>query len=246
MAPRTQQGRAVPTRKGPQRALFLAIIAIVGLIGTALLANTLRTSPAEQPLSTISSAPLSVPTGQTSDGAYLKGAADAPVVVTEYADFQCPGCGYYARSLASAFDRAYVETGKVQFVYRDYPLAQHPNAIPAAEAARCAGDQGAFWQMYTALFANQRQWSSLANPTAQFGAYAQQLKLDSGQFEQCLASGTHQAAVIAARRASESLGLTGTPSFAVNGVVVDSAGAQSVDDIVARVQAAIDAELAKR
>jgi protein-disulfide isomerase len=246
MASRTRQGRAVPARKGPQRALFLGLIAIVGLIGTVLLVIALRTSPAEEPLSAISSAPLSVPTGQTSDGAYMKGAADAPVVVTEYADFQCPGCGYYARSLASAFDRAYVETGKVQFVYRDYPLAQHPNAIPAAEAARCAGDQGSFWQMSTALFANQRQWSSLANPTAQFGAYAQELKLDSGRFAECLASGVHQAAVVASRSAAESLGLTGTPSFAVNGVVVDTTGAQSVDDIIIRVQAAIDAELVKQ
>lgn len=246
MTSRTHHGRAVPSRKSPARRLLLIAIALLGVLGAAILAVALLRGPsAEQPLAGISSAPLSVPSGQTSDGAHWKGAADASVVVTEYADFQCPGCGYYARTLAAAFERSYVESGKVQFVFRDYPLAQHPNAIPAAEAARCAGDQGFFWQMHAALFANQRQWGELADPTAQFGAYASALTLDTGAFSQCLASGTHRASVLASRDAGMALGIASTPSFAVNGKVVDISGAQSVDEIVIRVQRAIDAELAR-
>jgi protein-disulfide isomerase len=132
----------------------------------------------------------------------------------------------------------------VQLVYADYPLQIHPNAVPAAEAARCAGDQNAYWQMHDLLFANQNQWSSLADPAAQFTAYAQHVGIDTSAFSSCLAKGTHRQEVLQARTAAEQLGLPGTPSFAVNGKPLDTSGAQSVDDIVDRLRQAVDAALA--
>lgn len=120
----------------------------------------------------------------------------------------------------------------------------HPNAVPASEAARCAGDQGAFWQMHDFLFYNQTQWAGLSDPAAQFAVYAEQIGIDKAAFSTCLANKTHQAAINQARQASEQLGLSGTPSFSVNGKVVDTTGVQTVDEIVARVSAQVDSALA--
>lgn len=144
------------------------------------------------------------------------------------------------------FEKQYVESGKVRLVYHDYPLSSHRNAIPAAEAARCAGDQGQFWQMNALLFDNQRQWGGLRDPTSQLLSYAQQLKLDEASFSSCLSGATHRQEILNARAAGDQLGLPGTPSFAVNGKLIDTSGVQTVDEIVARVVAAVDSELASR
>jgi protein-disulfide isomerase len=137
-----------------------------------------------------------------------------------------------------------VATGKVKFVYHDYPLNIHPNAIPAAEAARCAGDQNAYWQMHDMLFGNQNQWAQRTDPTSQFTGYAQQLGLDQTAFSSCMQNQTHRQAVVQARDAGDAMQLTGTPSFAVNGKLVDTSGVQSVDEIVQRLEIAITAALA--
>ena len=138
----------------------------------------------------------------------------------------------------------YVADGRVKLVFADYPLQIHPNAIPAAEAARCAGDQNGYWQMHDLLFANQDVWAQLADATSQFVAYAQRLNLDTGPFTSCLANGTHRQALLKAQADAQALGLPGTPSFAVNGTPIDLSSAQTVDDIVARLRQAVDAALA--
>jgi protein-disulfide isomerase len=146
---------------------------------------------------------------------------------------------------SKSFETTYIATGKAKLVYHDYPLNSHPNAIPAAEAARCAGDQQAYWQMHDALFQNQANWAGRANPAGLFARYAQEIGLDQAAFSSCLQNGTHRQAVLQARTAGDAMQLTGTPSFAVNGVLVDTTGVQSVDDIVQRLAAAVDAALAR-
>ncbi len=143
-----------------------------------------------------------------------------------------------------AFETKYVATGKVKFVYQDYPLNIHPNAIPAAEAARCAADQGVYWQMHDMLFENQRIWAEVSDPTAQFVAYARQLGINQDTFTNCLKNQTHQAAILQAKAAGDKLQLTGTPSFSVNGKLVDTAGAQTIDQIVSLLEADVEAVLA--
>lgn len=147
---------------------------------------------------------------------------------------------------SAAFEKTYVETGKVRLVFHDYPLSGHPNSVPAAVAARCAGDQGQFWQMHAMLFDNQRQWAGLASPTSQFIAYAKQLQLDEAGFSSCVTGSDQRDAVLRARAAGDQLRLPGTPSFTVNGRLIDTSGVQTVDEIVARVAAAVDAEIAGR
>ena len=239
MSTHPQRGRAIQRkqRRGPLPIFYiiLALIAIVGIaaIGTLALRNRQTITSAGAPLAR---APLNAPTGLTEQGYYYKGQPDAPVTVVEYADFQCPGCAFFATRMEESIDRDYVETGKVRFIYHDFPLQQHPNAIPAAEAARCAGDQNAFWAMHDMLFANQAQWESLAQPGSQFSAYAGQLKLDRAAFEQCLSSGKHRTAILQAQQESMQANINQTPTFVIDGKQVDATA----------LRAEIDAALASK
>jgi protein-disulfide isomerase len=244
---RSQRGRAAPKKQNTSlRTLYIVVgvLVLLALIvfGVNALSSSRQPEVAEGQLPPASAA--TIPTGVTAEGFNFKGQENAPVTVTEYADFQCPGCGYFHNSVSAAFMKQYVESGQVKFVYHEYPLRGHANAVPAAEAARCAADQGAFWKMHDMLFLNQRQWSGLPTPQAQFVGYAGQLGLDRTAFQQCMDSGTHRQVVTAAQAAGDALKLSGTPSFAVNGQVVDTTSAGSVDDIVTLTRQAIESALA--
>ena len=166
------------------------------------------------------------------EGAPFLGPAAAPVTIVEFSDFQCPFCKQVVPTLTQVLSR-YGE--KVKLVFRDFPIdSLHPQARKAAEAARCAQDQGKFWDYHDALFAN----ASKLGPE-QLKTYAQQVGLDLPSFERCLASGTHAAAVQKSVDEGMRLGVTGTPAFFINGELVS--GAQPVESF-ARV---IERELAR-
>jgi protein-disulfide isomerase len=120
-------------------------------------------------------------------------------------------------------------------VFKDFPLPNHPEAQKAAEAARCAGDQGKYWEMHDRIFANQ---ATMAVPVLRTHAAA--LKLDTAQFDQCIDSGKHTDAVRQGVKEGESLGVQSTPTLYVNGRPV--IGAQSYEYFVS----VIDEELARR
>ena len=84
----------------------------------------------------------------------FKGDANAPVTIIEWSDYECPFCGRFYRDTLGLIESAYIDTGKVKFVYRDFPLSFHPNAQKAAEAAECAGEQGKYFDMHDLLFEN--------------------------------------------------------------------------------------------
>lgn len=217
MSTHQQRGRAVQKRS-PLRTFYI-IIGVVAIIGIAALGSiALRSGQSvASPSTLLNRSPLNAPTGRTADGYYSKGQPNAPVTLIEYSDFQCPFCGAFASDAELSIDRDYVETGKLLYVFHDFPLQQHPNAVPAAEAARCAGDQNAFWPMHDLLFATQNQWENNQQPQSQFVSYAQQLKLDSGAFTQCLASGKHTAEITKAQQEGEQIQIPGTPTFVING-----------------------------
>ena len=154
------------------------------------------------------------------DGAPFRGPATAPVTIVEFSDFQCPFCMQVVPTLTQVLSR-YGE--KVKLVYRDFPLDSiHPQARNAAEAARCAHDQGKFWEYHDALFAD----SPKLGPE-QLKMYAGHVGLDLPSFERCLASGTHAAAVQKSLDEGIRLGVTGTPAFFINGEF--GSGAQPVE-----------------
>ena len=120
---------------------------------------------------------------------------------------------------------AYIETGLVRYVVKDFPLPSHPNATIAAEAARCAGAQGAYWPMHDLLFNLQKQWSPLEPDQVvdAFVEYAGDLELDLAAYRQCLDSGELGELIRLDLWEGEQAGVQGTPSFRINGTLIKGA-----------------------
>lgn len=138
-----------------------------------------------------------------------KGAASAPVEIVEFSDFQCPYCKQLQpvlKELLSKFD------GQVRLVWKDAPLPNHAFARGAAEAARCASDQGRFWDYHDALFNGQ----SALTP-ADLQKHAAALGMDTTAFAACLEKGTHRGAILAAANVASELGIHATPTLFING-----------------------------
>jgi protein-disulfide isomerase len=160
-----------------------------------------------------------------------KGPPAAPVTIVEFSDFECPYCSTAEQTVQRVMKEY---DGKVRLVYRDFPLPIHANAVKAAEAAQCAGDQGKYWDMHEKLFANQQKLEVVA-----LKGYAKDLNLDQGKFDQCLDSGEKNKVIEESRKVAEKVGVTGTPAFFINGYKLN--GAQPFEEF----KTIIDAELAK-
>lgn len=161
------------------------------------------------------------------------GPADAPVVVREFADYQCPACGRFSDA-SQKLKEQYVESGKVRFVYFDLPLQQHQNAMPAAQAARCAGDQDAYWTMHDQLFAAQSEWSDSGDPVATFTRYAGDLGLDERRFRRCMTTELHREAVEQSRRVAMQLRVASTPTVLVDNIRLPRPGWGQLSAVVDR------------
>ncbi len=150
-------------------------------------------------------APVTMSVG---DGPAL-GSADAPITIVEFSDYQCPFCKRHFANTLSALQAGYIDTGKVRYVFRDFPLDSiHPYARKAAEAARCAGDQGKFWDMHDMMFANQ---GALMQDNLK--RFARDMKLEGDAFDACLDGGKYAKTVEADVAAGSAAGVTGTPKF---------------------------------
>jgi protein-disulfide isomerase len=137
-----------------------------------------------------------------------RGKSTARIAIVEYSDFECPFCGKYERETSPLILKNYVNTGKVKVFYRDLPSPMHPRAIPAARAARCAGEQGKFWEMHDSLFAGQGALSDGALLDR-----AMVLGLDSGKFNECFSSTRHTDNLQKELTEAEKIGIDGTPTF---------------------------------
>ncbi len=138
-----------------------------------------------------------------------KGPKDAAVTIIEFSDFQCPFCAQ-AKDLAHQIIAAY--PNDVQFVFKNYPLPFHPNAMPAAKAAVAAGKQGKFWEMHDKLFENQRALSD-----DKYQEFAKDLGLNIEKFKADLAAPETAAAITDDMKQAGSVGVRGTPTFYING-----------------------------
>ena len=146
----------------------------------------------------------------------IKGDANAPVRILEFADFQCPACAQYYQQVEPLIQTEFIATGKARFEYYDFPLTDaHPNAFLAARAARCAEDQQKFWEYHDMLYRNQNRWAGDPNPTGSFEGYAEDLALDEGAFQTCLRSDKHADLVTASMELGRQMQVPGTPTIMV-------------------------------
>jgi protein-disulfide isomerase len=154
----------------------------------------------------------------TDDDPFL-GSPDAPVVIVEFSDFQCPFCGRLYQNALPQIKEQYIKTGKVKFVYRDFPLSSiHNMAQKAAEASECADEQGQFWAYHDLLFERQQSLS-----VENFKTWAGELGLNTSQFDECLDSGKYVDEVQKDFRDGQIAGVTGTPGTFINGRLVPGA-----------------------
>jgi protein-disulfide isomerase len=153
----------------------------------------------------------SAPVRASLAAAPMLGRADAPVTLVEFSDYQCPFCQRFFATVLPVLKKEYIDTGKVRYVFRDFPLDQlHPQARKAAEAAHCAGEQGRYWEMHEVLFRNQR---SLA--ATQLAEHAPAAGVNGTKLDECLASGRYAARVAQGVTDGAAIGVKGTPAFVV-------------------------------
>lgn len=164
---------------------------------------------------------------------HARGPMDAPVVLLEYSDLQCPACGAYhplvEKVLASS-------TIPIRMVYRHYPLPQHKNAFIAAQASEAAAMQGKFWEMENLLFTYQDQWSELADPREIFSGYALRIGLNVEKFKSDMDSDIAKNIVTAQRNEAQKIGINKTPTFFLNGKEIESP--QGYEQFKAAIEAA--------
>ena len=149
-------------------------------------------------------------------GKYTLGAADAPVTVVEFADYQCPYCLRFAKTTFPLLKQKYIDTGKVRWVALNLPLPFHKDARKAAQAAHCAGEQDKFWEMREILFRNPQKLN-----TENLPAHAATLSLDMQAFNSCLQSDRHLAEIDQDAKDAKAVRLTGTPSFIIGKTAKD-------------------------
>jgi protein-disulfide isomerase len=145
------------------------------------------------------------------EGSPFKGESRAKVTIVEFSDYQCPFCARHAGETLAALEVDYIKTGKVKYVFQDFPIASlHPQAFKTHEGAHCAGEQGKYWEMHHRLFQNHK-----ALTVTNLRAHAASLGLDAGRFGECLDEGRHAAAIRQRLAQGKKATVKGTPTFFV-------------------------------
>jgi protein-disulfide isomerase len=143
-------------------------------------------------------------------GVSMLGSKDAPLTIVEYTDYQCPFCQRFHVTAFAELKKDYIDTGKVRFFSKDMPLDFHPNAMRAAMAARCAGEQGKFWELRDTMGANPNSLD-----LEHIVGFAADLKMDTGALRACIDSGKYKERVQNDVLEAMKIGANGTPTFIV-------------------------------
>jgi protein-disulfide isomerase len=208
----------------------LVIVVAIILAGIAALYLSKEETAAESKSAGTTASAAATSTEASTPGR-IRGAADAPVTLTEYGDYQCPTCGVYhpiTQELLSRYQ------GKLKLEFRHYPLvSSHPHAMAAALAAEAAGDQGKFWEMHDMIFEHQNDWSRSPNAAQIFLQYAVQIGLDTNRYMQAVKSPETQSRVLADVTRGNAF-VQGTPTFLINGQVLHNLpNLEGLSDLIA-------------
>ena len=156
------------------------------------------------------------------DGDQVLGNPDAPVTFVEFGDFQCPFCERFYQTTEKELIEKYVKTGQVKFIWRDFAFLGQ-ESFDSAVAARCAGEQGKFWEYHNYLFENQKGENEGEFSVVNLKNFARALNLETAQFNSCLDSQKYLPAVQKETELGRQLGVDGTPSSFINGVHITGA-----------------------
>jgi protein-disulfide isomerase len=192
---------------------FYTIFAVLALVGVGVLLY-LATRPG-----TIS-IPANVtvqPSDTTGFRGYIKGAADAPVEITEFADYQCPFCQTFATLQMPTIEDRLIKSGRVRWRYLDFPLQQHQYARLAAHSAACADEQGKYWEQHQRIYEGQSEWASARDAARVFRGYAQAAGLDLARYDACMKAGKYAGRIQASYNEGVQLGVSSTPTLLVSG-----------------------------
>ena len=199
------------TQAGMKR--FYTLFAVLAVVGLGVL-GYLLTRPATVSIP----ANVTVQPSDTSGFAgYVKGAATAPIEITEYADYQCPFCQTFATLQMPTIEERLIKTGRLRWRYRDFPLQQHPFARLAAHSAACADEQGKYWEQHDRIYQGQPEWAGARSATPLFRRYAQAAGLDLSRYDACMESGKYAGRIQADLNSGVQLGVSSTPTLLVNG-----------------------------
>ena len=191
-----------------------------------------------------------VPVGFTAEGFPFRGQPDAPVTIREYSDFECPFCVRHFVQTEPALLDAYLSTGQVRVIFRDFPIESiHPNAPAAHVAALCIGEQGAeqYWEMHDKIFQTQSEWGNATDPAPIFARLAGEINADLDAYQACLDAGEKPALIAAALNEGQVAGVTGTPSFELSWAGGEDryllVGAQPFDEFARNIDALLAGEM---
>jgi len=197
------------TQAGVKR--FYTLFAVLALAGVGVLAYLLLKP------STIS-IPANV-TIQPSDTSgfhgYVKGSKDAPVEITEFADYQCPFCQTFATLQMPTIEDRLINSGRLRWRYRDFPLQQHQFSRLAAHSAACADEQGKYWPQHEQIYQGQSEWAAARDAGPFFRNYARTVGLDLGRYDNCMKSGKYAGRIQASYNEGVQLGVSSTPTLLI-------------------------------
>lgn len=195
----------------PGMKRFYAILAGVALLGLGALGFLLSRSR-------VSSIPANV-TIQPGDTAgfrgYLKGSPEAPVEITEYADYQCPFCQTFATLQMPTIEERLIKPGRLRWRYRDFPLQQHQFARLAAHSAACAEEQGKYWEQHDRIYEGQAEWAASRDAGDHFRRYAEALGLNLDTYDACMEAGRYAGRIQASYEEGARAGVSSTPTLLV-------------------------------
>ncbi len=170
---------------------------------------------------------------------HIKGSTEAKVTLVEFSDLQCPACASFQPFVKDLTDQY---GDKLSFEYKHFPLPIHPFAIQAAVAAEAAGQQDKFFEFHDKLFENQTTWSNSATPQVFFMQYAEELELDMDKFKRHMRSSVLKDNVEAQFTEGKNAGVTGTPTFFLNGEKMDF---KTYEEFITQITSLVDPEIAK-
>src|SRR6185312_5014537 len=192
---------------------FYGLLAAVAVVGIGLLGYQLS-----KPATVSIPANVQIDVKDTAGfHGYVKGDPNAPVEITEYADYQCPFCQTFATLQMPTIEERLINTGRLRWRYRDFPLNQHPFARVAAHSAACADEQGKFWDQHQRIYEGQSEWAASRNAAPIFRKYAAATGLDLSRYDSCMKAGKYAGRIQADQNSGLALGVSSTPTLLANG-----------------------------